>query len=125
MTQNQITNNNDTDYIDIHSEVLNRIDNDFGKEEIYNLLKREIKNIDYETKQFLVNNPYKEFFIYNDCFVFGYRPTLKKLVCLNDFIIIHDIELSEISSALKLIFELYQEYSCINGTYKALLARCS
>lgn len=125
MAQNQITNNNVTDYIDIHSAALNRIDNDFWKEKICNLLKREIKNVDYETRQFLFNNPYNEFIIYDSCFVFGYRPTIKKLICLNDFIIIHDIELSEILSALKLIFELYQEYGCINGTYKALIEQCS
>ncbi len=118
-------NNNEKKYIEIHTKVLNRIDNEFWKEKICKLLNKEIKNVDYETRQFLFNNPYNEFIIYDDCFVFGYRPTLKKLVCLNDFIIIHDIELSEISSALKLIFELYQEYGCINGTYKALLAQCS
>lgn len=127
LTQNTMTQNknNDTDYIDIHSEVLNRIDNDFWNEKICNLLKREIKNVDYETRQFLFNNPYNEFIIYDDCFVFGYRPTLKKLICLNDFIIIHDIDSTEVLSAIKLIFELYQEYGCINGTYKELIAQCS
>lgn len=117
--------NNDTEYIDIHSEVLNKIDNEFWREKICKLLKKEIKNVDYETRQFLINNPYSDFFIYNDCFVFGYRPDLKKLSCLNDLIIIHDIESKEVQSAINLIFELYQEYGCINGTYKALLSQCS
>lgn len=125
MIQNNITSNNDMDYINIHSEVLNKIDNDFWKEKVCKLLKNEIKNVDYETRQFLFNNPYSEFIIYDDCFVFGYRPTLKKLICLNDFIIIHDIDSNEVSSAINLIFELYQKYGCINGTYKALIAQCS
>lgn len=125
MIQNNIASNNDMDYINIHSEVLNKIDNDFWKEEICKLLKNEIKNVDNETRKSLFNNPYCEFIICNDCFVFGYRPTLKKLICLNDFIIIHDIESNELSSALNLIFELYQKYGCVNTTYKALLAQCS
>ena len=118
-------NNIEKKYIEIHSKVLNKIDNEFWKEKICKLLKKEIKNVDYETRQFLINSPYNEFIIYDDCFIFGYRPKLRKLVCLNDFIIIHDIDSKEILSAIKLIFELYQEYGCINGTYKALLAQCS
>ncbi len=116
--------NNKTEYIAIHSEVINKVDNDFWKNKICKLLQKEIRNVDDETKQFLINNPYNEFTIYDNCFIFGYRPTLKKLICLNDFIIIHDIDSSEVSLAIKLIFELYQEFGCINGTYKALLAQC-
>lgn len=93
------------------------------EEKIIKFLQREIKNVDYETKQFFINNPYSDFIIYDDCFVFGYRPNLRKLICLNDFIIIHDIDSSEISSAIFMIFDLYQKYGCINGTYKALLAQ--
>lgn len=76
MIQNKISNNN-ADYIDIHSKALKGIDNDFWKEKICNLLKKEIMNVDCETRQFLLGNPYNEFIIYDDCFVFGYRPTLK------------------------------------------------
>lgn len=123
MKQNIDTSNNEWEYIQIHSEVLNKINDEFWKEKIIKFLQREIKKVDYETKQFLINNPYSDFIIYDDCFVFGYRPNLRKLICLNDFIIIHDIDSSEISSAIFMIFDLYQKYGCINGTYKALLAQ--
>lgn len=122
MSKNIDLRDNEKKYIEAHSKILTEIPDEFWKNKICNLLKREIRKADDETVQFLINNPFTEFILYNDCFVFGYSETLKKLICLNDFIIIHEIESYEVSSALKVIFELYQEYGCINGTYKALLS---
>ncbi len=116
--------NDEKEYIGIHSEILNSISDDFWKEEICNLLRNEITNKDNETRQLLLKNPYSEFIIYDDCFVFGYRPNLRKLICLNEYSVIHDIDSTEIPSAIQLIFKLHNEYGYINGTYQALLAQC-
>lgn len=116
--------NFDKEYVELHSEVLKTVNNDFWREKICELLTKEIRNTDNDTRKFLIDNPYDRFIIYDNCFVFGYRPTLKKLICLNDYIVVHDIVSNEILIAIKLIFELYQTYGSINCSYSALLAEC-
>lgn len=113
------------EYINMHSEVLNNVCDDFWRDEIVNLLNQAINGADEEVKKILINNPFDTFIVYDDCFIYGYIPTLRKLICLNNATVIHELDADDISSAINCAYQLYQEYGYINGTYDALLSECS
>ena len=113
------------EYIDIHSDALNGIKDVFWRNEIVNLLNKKIKKADIEEKHLLINNPYDRFIIHDDCFIFGYRSSLAELICLNDTIIIYELEANDILSAINCAVRLYHKYGCIIATYATLLEECN
>lgn len=113
------------EYINMHSEVLNNVCDNFWRGEIVNILNRAINEADEEGRKFFINNPFDRFIICDDCYIMGYMPTLRKLICLNNSSVIHELDADDIPSAVICFLRLTSDYGYINGTYTALLSECS